>query len=269
MGYGDEIIATGLARGAARRGKRIAFGDGHKILWSHWCREMFARNPNIAPPGSEGASDLEWINHCKGHRLYNSQDKTNSKWVWNYDFAVQPGEFFFLPRERHLKLPDNCVVIEPNVPWQKSVAPNKDWGLQKYSEVAQALLDLGYPVIQFDHRNNRRMLPGVAVLHAVPFREAIAALSQARLYIGPEGGMHHAAAAVGVKAVVIFGGFPPPAVLGYGSHINLVGNSSVACGNYLPCEHCRAAMDSIPSADVIEWARWSLNGHGDKLAVGK
>src|SRR5262247_1548719 len=122
MGYGDEIIGTGLARGARERGRRVAFGDGKKILWGPWCSEMFQNNPNIARPGSEGAQDLQWIAHYKGSRQYNKL--VNGKWVWNYDFHVTPGEFFFDDIEKHIagKYVPGFVVIEPNVPWHKSVA---------------------------------------------------------------------------------------------------------------------------------------------------
>ena len=81
MGFGDEIVGTGLARGAFARGKQIAFGDGRSINWGPWCAEMFANNPNIAAPGSEGKTNLEWIYHCKGHRLYNKLQ--NDRWIWN------------------------------------------------------------------------------------------------------------------------------------------------------------------------------------------
>jgi hypothetical protein len=44
--------------------------------------------------------------------------------------------------------------------------------------------------------------------------------------------------------VVLFGGFIPPAVTGYNTHTNLTGGA-VACGSFLPCDHCRAAMLNI------------------------
>ncbi len=31
LGYGDNLMATGMARGAACRGKRIAFGNGRRL----------------------------------------------------------------------------------------------------------------------------------------------------------------------------------------------------------------------------------------------
>lgn len=255
MGYGDEIIGTGLARGAKARGKRIAFGDGKKIDWGGWCEEMFRNNPNIAKPGSEGQSDLEWINHCKGARLYNSLDRVNRRWIWNYDFKVKPGQFYFNQNEKDFasSFAKNFIVIEPNVPWQKEVASNKDWGEQNYRTVASALKKSGYRMIQFKHKNSRRILSEAQIVETVFFREVIAALSRASLYIGPEGGMHHAAAAVGVSAVVLFGGFIPPEVMGYDNHTCLTGGVK-ACGNVKPCKHCHDAMNSITAQQVIDAA---------------
>ena len=67
-------MAAGLAKGAKARGKRIAFGDGKQIIWDHHSEQIFRGNPNIARPGDEGATDLEWINYYRGNRLYNVQE---------------------------------------------------------------------------------------------------------------------------------------------------------------------------------------------------
>jgi ADP-heptose:LPS heptosyltransferase len=249
MGYGDEIIGSGLARGARARGFRVAFGDGVKIHWSSWCPEIFYNNPNVASPGSENSKDLIWVHHYKGKRKYNKLE--NGKWVWNYDFRPARGEFFFDEAEINIikSFKPGFVVIEPNVPWQKEVAQNKDWGEGKYEEVARRLMLQGVKVIQFKHKNSRRMIKSASIVELPKFRHVIAALSQASLYIGPEGGMHHAAAAVAVPAVVIFGGFIPPEVTGYDFHVNLTGGVK-ACGNIMPCAHCRLAMNKISVDEV-------------------
>jgi len=252
VGFGDEIIGSGLARGARYQGKRVAFGDGQKIYWSSWCPEIYYNNPNVAPPGSERSKDLIWVDHYKGRRKYNKL--VDGRWVWNYDFKPVPGEFFFDEQEINIakSFKPGFVVVEPNVPWQKEVASNKDWGEGKYEEVARRLMLNGVKVIQFKHKNSRRVVPGAAVAEIPKFRHVIAALSQASLYIGPEGGMHHAAAAVGVPAVVVFGGFIPPQVTGYDGHTNLTGFGVEACGNIKPCDHCRKAMSSISVDDVLD-----------------
>jgi Glycosyltransferase family 9 (heptosyltransferase) len=255
IGSGDEIIGTGLARGMHERGKLAAFGDGHKIIWGPWCKDVFANNPNIAAPGSEQRGDIVWIAHYKGCRKYNKL--VNGRWHWNYDFKVRPGEFYFSETEKRIR--DNqswlkdFIVIEPNVEWHKAVAPNKDWGAANYDQLTERLLGRGHRVLQFIHKNSRRRLGGVDTLEFHRFRDAIAVLSLARLYIGPEGGMHHAAAAVGIDAVVIMGGFIPPSVVGYDRHINLTGGAE-ACGTIGPCEHCRQAMANISVDEVWDSA---------------
>jgi len=266
MGFGDELMATGMARGAKARGKRIAFGNGRQIIWGPWSKSMFRHNPNIARPGDEGASDLEWVEHYKGHRLYNRV--RGNRWVWNMQFRAQPGELFFSDDELGFaeRAGDGFVLIEPNVPLQKSVAVNKDWGVQKYQAVVERLSHDGQRVVQFDYGRNR--LSGVDILPVPDFRHALAIEARAALYIGPEGGLHHGAAAVGIHAVVLFGGFIPPAVTGYETHTNLTGGVAVACGSFNRCEHCRAAMSAISVDEVHEAAcSYLRRGCGDRSSA--
>jgi len=246
MGIGDEIMATGMARGAAARGVRIAFGDGHRIIRGPWCEQAFRGNPNIA---HATGGTIEWVKYYKGHRIYNRPGA--GRWIWNYDFKTTPGEFYFDAGERALMMERCGVLIEPNVPWQKSVAPNKDWGLARYQRLADMLRAAGIPVLQFSYGRDR--LDGVEIINVASFREAAAALAGMTLAVVPEGGLHHAAAAVGTPAVVIFGGFIPPAVTGYASHINLAAGGE-ACGSWSRCDHCRRALGSITVEQVYGFA---------------
>jgi len=257
MGFGDEIMATGMARGASERGRRIAFGDGKRIIFGPWSEPMFRHNPNIARPGDERSPDIEWIAHHKGHRLYNSVSPDRKRWIWNMDFRPAPGELFFDESERTFAqaVGSDFILIEPNVPRQKSVAPNKDWGVAKYQEVADRMLAHGHRVFQFGHGRDR--LAGVGVIHTPDMRLALSVLSRTSLYIGPEGGLHHGAAAVGIPAVVLFGGFIPPQVTGYPTHTNFTGGAA-ACGSLYECAHCRAAMAAITVEQVCEAAQAHL-----------
>jgi hypothetical protein len=257
MGIGDQLLGTGMARGAVARGKRIAFGDGSRIIWDKNSVEIFRKNKNIAIPGSERDDDIEWIPFYRGHRLYNRQEA--GRWVWNYEFRPIPGELFFSAVESNFanRISPDFVLIEPNVPWWKSVAVNKDWGVRKYQAVADELRAKGHRVAQFSYGKVR--LQGVEVINAGDFRTAVAALAKARFAILPEGGLHHGAAAVGVRSVVIFGGFIPPAVTGYDFHINLTGGSE-ACGSIHECQHCRAALDAISVEDVLGACKKLIKG---------
>jgi ADP-heptose:LPS heptosyltransferase len=256
IGLGDNLIATGMARGAHARGKRIAFGDGQQIIWDNNSETIFRGNPNIAAPGDENAADIEWIAFHRGHRIYNRQGANN--WIWNYDFRPIPGEFYFsddelrYARRQHGR---GFIVIEPSLPPRKGSSPNKDWGFKNYLKLAQRLTEQGHVVRQFKYSGVDRHIDHVRP-HIKPptFRHAAAVLANAALYIGPEGGLHHAAAAVGIPAVVLFGAWIPPQVTGYDTHTNIsVGGSYDFCGSLKQCDHCREAMARI-SVDEVEAA---------------
>lgn len=263
MGIGDNIMATGMAKGAKARGRRIAFGDGNKIRWDNNSAQIFFGNPNIAPPGQEHHKDLEWIKYYKGgpnSRIYNEQ--VSNRWVWHPErFKAIPGEIFLTTKEvawaeLHGK---GFIVIEPNVPNNKSCAPNKQWPIDRFNDVARVLKSEGHEVVQFTYPTAKYRLQDSKVIATPTFRHAVAVLKNAKLAILPEGGLHHAAAAVSTPAVVLFGGFIPPAVTGYDQHVNLTGGAE-ACGSHTRCDHCVKAMDAITVAEVLAAAERLLNG---------
>ncbi|TGT76729.1 MULTISPECIES: glycosyltransferase family 9 protein [unclassified Mesorhizobium] len=246
-------MATGMARGAAARGKRIAFGDMRRIRWDANSEKIFRGNPNIAWPGAEGRSDIEWIPYYKGHRIYNRQ--VGDRWEWNLDFHAVPGEMYFSDEEKIAgeRYGKRFVLIESNIEAYKSCAPNKDWGRRNYQRIADELKNKGYRVAQFAYEKSGPLLHNVETFQTSSFRSAVAILANAALYIGPEGGLHHAAAAVDTPAVVLFGGFIPPSVTGYAPHANLTGGAE-ACGSLKPCEHCLQAMQRITCDEVLDLA---------------
>ncbi len=251
MGIGDDIIATSFAKGAKYRGELIAFGNGQKIIWGPYSEMIFKSNPNIARPGQERLPNVKWVNYYKGHRIYNTQG--NDRWIWNYQFHVTPGEIFLgteLPWQNN-----NLIIIEPNVP-KKRCAPNKQWPIDRWHFLVKELTSIGLTVKQLEYGASNQVAEGI---QTKTFQNAVYWLTSARLAILPEGGLHHAAAAVGTPAVVLFGGFVPPSVLGYDSHINLTGGA-VACGSFGRCEHCIDAMNNITVDEVIQSVRKILNG---------
>jgi ADP-heptose:LPS heptosyltransferase len=171
------------------------------------------------------------------------------------DFSPTPGEVFLDDIERNAgkRAGSGFVLIEPNIEAWKSVAPNKDWGRKNYQAVVDRLVGAGHRVVQFAYPKAGLPLRGVQSIITTSFRDAVSVLSNAALYLGPEGGLHHASAAVSIPAVVLFGGFIPPSVTGYPTHANLTGGAE-ACGSLKPCEHCRMAMERITVEEVVEEA---------------
>lgn len=261
MGFGDQLMATGLAKGAKARGKRIAFGDGNKILWDHYSDVIFRGNPNVARPGSEQDDDLEWIHFYRGHRLYNRHDVAANKWVWSPKWRPKPGELFFAPDEMHAtySLPKPYILVEPHASNWKVQSTNKQWPLARYVEVIRLLKKDGHHVVQL---KQGLQLPRTYPVESPSFRHAAAIISKASLFIGSEGGLHHAAAAGGIPAVVIFGGWIPPQVTGYDFHVNLAHGKP--CGSLFPCPHCQKAMEAISVEQVYEAAQRLLNGRQER-----
>ena len=255
MGFGDAIMATARARGFHAQGKLAAFGDGRRIKWTNYCDDIFANNPNIARPGAEGKQNLVWFPHYKKHLVYCKYDGLKHRYVWNYDFSAEPGELFFNDPGNRLPLASKSyIVIEPNVAWQRTVNVNKDWGAGKYEKVAKALIERGHTIVQCIHGNSRRKIPGAYYAVTATFHEAIQIMSDASLFIGPEGGNHHAAAAIGVPAIILWGGWSPPETMGYKTQIKLTGGATEACGITYPCSHCRGAFDNISIDEVYHAA---------------
>ena len=256
MGFGDELMGSGLARGAASRGKRIAFGDGNRIIWHKNAHAILAGNPNVAEPGSEGASDLQWVTHYPGARAYARM--VQRVWKFEPEFRAAPGEVTLSDDERRFAdmVRRGFVLIEPNV---KRVAPNKQWPRERYQAVADHLKARGHRVLQFDTGEFR--LEGINYLTAPTFRDAMALIERAALYIGPEGGLHHSAAAMATQAVVIFGGFNSPELFGYAGHTSIFSGDGLGCGRQDPCKHCRHCMGMISADQVIAAAE-------ERLAIG-
>lgn len=270
MGYGDELIASGQARGAKARGKRIAFGNGQLILWHRFAFEIFDNNPNVAPPGSESAEDIEWVANHVGARPYNRDNKIERKWEFVPGQIKAPGEVFFKPEEldwaKRNAPTDPFVLVEPNVPKFKASAPNKQWPLDRYQDLTNRLRARGLKVVQFRYElpyGPGHALSGAQGVHAPSFRHALALLRHARLFLGPEGGLHHGAAAVDVPAVVLFGSYISPSVTGYAHHHNHYTGMQNGCGSYDMCEHCVQGMQRIKTDDVLASCEQALEERKD------
>lgn len=221
-------MATALVKRARQRTIRpIVIGDGSQIHWS----EIFDGNPNIS---REITPDCVWVKAYPGRRDYQRRIHED-RIEWNDAFHADPGEIYLTDEERGF--PDRSFVyIEPNV--KGTVNPNKDWGFDNWQKVVDAL-----PGIHFVQGSGRR-LERVSQRDTRSFRYACGLLSHACLFVGTDGGLHHAAAALGVRAVVVWGGLVSPKILGYADHLNLC-RAQTFCGSQKKCGHCEEALGRI------------------------
>lgn len=279
MGIGDDLMALGEARVLHNQtGLPVAIGDGKRI----WTSSVFAEVPFLAQPGAIHRVSVAWLANYPGNRPYINYEATRElgrevlrlkgatsdeprmllkaagRWLFN-KYEPIPAEVMLSKKVRikakRLRMElGPYVVIEPHI--KRKAPPGKEWGWDKYEEVARTLskdirlVQVGQPGLQ--------KLPKVHYHATNSMLEAIAVLGRAVGYIGPEGGLHHGAAAVNTPGVVIYGGYVSPDVTGYARHHTMYSPEGSPCGSRGHCGHCVRAMGGITPSDVIDAVRAHL-----------
>ena len=231
MGYGDVLMTMGEA-------KRLHEQTGKKVcLPRRYCPELYDGIEYITDDPAKA-----------GIVLKNPFPATDILRTTNKKIAFKK----YKPYPADLKITDldlsrfgDFIFIEPHTKTLTS-ANNRDWGWENFCElVARVPFRFVQPFYGL------HVLPGVEPLRTNTFLDAVAVLRQARTGVMAEGGLMHAAAAVGVPSVVIFGGFISPENTGYDMHSNLFAGGE-PCGHRFPCPHCREAMKLITVDQVAE-----------------
>ena len=260
MGYGDDLMATGEVKElrAIYPEAKFVIGDGVKYYWS----EIFENNPYIIQGNNlKKHSDIKWVSNYLGNRPYRKYktEQEKDRYVWNNAYSAKKGEIFFTEEENEIstkiineikkKFKDKKIIyIEPNVKNKKGYK-NRDWGFSKWQEVVSSL-KLNYVFIQGTFGKQKK-LQDVINVHGLNFRTACSIIEKSDLFLGTEGGFHHAAAALNKKGVVIFGGFISPKITGYDSHSNIyIDIKGSPCGSKNICNHCLECMEKI-TPDII------------------
>ena len=198
---------------------------------------VFENNPRIVRAPARNARRL--IN-CSGSRPYIAA-KGPEQWYWKR-WPIAPGEIYLSESEREFAAGyQGAVLIEPHT---KVISSNKAWIWDRW----QALVDCGGEFIQIGPAGTQ-LLRGVRFVETPSFRHACAVLAESRAFVGTEGGLHHAAAALGIPAVVLFSEFISPQITGYPMHRNLR-HAGPACGSRIPCAGCKASMEAITVEEV-------------------
>lgn len=246
MGWGDDLMVLGeaQAKSAKMNRKPIAIVDGagnlvKSTLFNHQtCISGLYRPEEYT------------LTMGPGGRPYIAGHSVDAR-VWR-KYKPKPARIVFNRQEQEFMatLPSGYVVVEPHVKQYGGGKANKDWGFDRYQNVVKKLPEIHW--VQMGDGTGQR-LEGVTYIQTPTFRLACAVLSKARGYLGPEGGLHHAAAAVGIPAVVIFGGYISPEVTGYDSHINLFTGQELGCGKHAKCD-CDC-MARITEDEVVNMTR--------------
>jgi hypothetical protein len=259
MGWGDEIIAGGQARRMHREsGMRVRIVDkGGRMRWS----DVWAGLPYVVHPLEQVKETFNLLN-APGARPYIQYPFnrcigcTYSGWRCR-DY---PPEWTFHVSEPYFamgqlsKLPSDpfppLVYIEPTISIEGN--QNKQWGVDKWVELVRRNPNVTF--VQCGNPHTGCPLPGAFYIETPTFRHAVAVMSLCNTAVLPEGGLHHAARALGKRVVVLFGGTVNVDSMGYPEHVNIV--EGEPCGNWKPCPHCVDAWNRV-EVDRVSNAMWS------------
>jgi ADP-heptose:LPS heptosyltransferase len=233
-------MAVGEARALHKAsGKAVLVIGAHgRPMWS----EVFEGNPYILKR-YPGRPFVRLINGG-GVRPY-IELKTPERWYWR-PYQPKPGELFFTPDELAFAEPyRGMVMVEPNV--KQLGHTNKAWIPSRWQELVDTL---PLPWVQCVQPGGQPLDELVRCVETPTFRHACAVLSVCEAFVGTDGGLMHAAAAVGVPAVILWSEFTSPDICGYKTMVNLR-HAGKPCGWRTNCKECRIAMDKISVAEVV------------------
>jgi hypothetical protein len=242
VGFGDILMSIGEAKRLHQKtgGQKvlIAGRDGRPVK-----SDLLNGIPYLVtsqPGASRGP-----FQRLAGGRPY-IVGKTNERWTWR-KYRPLPGEIVFTQSELEFaQRYRGRVMIEPRT---KPIGhDNKAWLAPRWRELAQALDAEGIPTIQCAPDG---VVPVTDTSALTPsFRYACAVLSVSKAFIGTEGGLMHAAAAVGVPGVILWSHFIAPEVTGYSMHRN-IRHAEGWCGMRTKCPQCAESMARITTTEVV------------------
>jgi hypothetical protein len=241
MGLGDHLLASGRARKLHQEtGLPVLIVGRHNTrYWS----DLWDGVPYIIrrPAGRRYTTMIDG----SGVRAYIA-GKSAERWTWR-PFVPTPAQIVLTPTELAFAEPyRGMVMVEPNV---KAIGHgNKAWLWDRWQRVVATLPEARF--VQCIPSGLQPTLHGVSWVVTPTFRHACAVLSVCKAFVGTEGGLMHAAAAVGTPAVILWSEFISPDITGYTMHRN-IRHAGKACGMRTDCPGCRASMEAITVEEVV------------------
>tara|TARA_Y100001970_G_scaffold166351_1_gene203467 strand:+ start:32702 stop:33562 length:861 start_codon:yes stop_codon:yes gene_type:complete len=282
MGFGDDLMITAFAELEKKKHpeKQLVIGNLEEKKMYHSI--IYNNNPNICPIGEiDRNKPIHFINYHERNRPYIDYTKSNNQnWSWNTFFSPTPGKLYFTKDEISNA---HSLLNQAKEYWNKKNShkykgiiffeststkttkdfyyykmKNKDWGFENWKQLILRLKD-DFLLIQSIHENSIEFENVFYASEKFDFRTACALIQFCDLFIGPEGGFGHAAAALSKKAVLYFGGWIHPKVTGYSFHENIYYEDvNSPCGSVgYECKHCEDARNAI-SVDYFEKKIYSI-----------
>jgi hypothetical protein len=175
--------------------------------------------------------------------------------------APKKPEIFLTPEEKKC-----CALPTGSKPWiaihstgVTEMTENKNWYPKRFMELSKRLRDT-FRVVQLGRKSDPLLEVDLDLRGKVHPREAAAVLASCSGLVCQVGYLMHAAAAVGTRAVVIYGGFEAPWESGYEQNINLFTKLPCSpCWLREPCPYDKECMKQISVDDVLNSVSLALN----------
>jgi ADP-heptose:LPS heptosyltransferase len=127
---------------------------------------------------------------------------------------------------------------------------NKNWGAEKFAQLAN-LLAPSFSLMQLGDAGDPPLPVQINLCGKIGIRQVFQALRQCVLFVGQVGFLMHAATAVEVPSVIIYGGFEAPWQSGYGQNVNLYNAVPCApCWLESKCPHGKKCLEEITPEHV-------------------
>ena len=267
MGYGDQIMAVGLAEALYRSDPSAGPVMICDCAGAPRDQPLWHGNPAIGVRVGGPTRTIRCGGGCLPYLQYPYSSETGLRFSSTYRAADYRGHIYLTQAELergHVARAQHgdFVLLEPTPSDRKN--PNRCWPRASWQALAVQLKEAGLPVVQFHHADSDRLV-GVPCVDSPTFRDACGIMTGARLLVVLEGGLAFAAAALSVPTVVLWGGCISAPVLSYPEQVNLVDPSpETPCGSFKTCHHCAAAWARLTPERVSEAIQHTLQGvpHG-------
>jgi len=278
MSLGDDLLCTAVLREARRRGQPFAMMTDRP--------ELFAHNSDpsdLIPVDDYYAATLAHLGTRVVYPYYlGHSPESADRDVFPPGHIIEEmcrvagltGEISLRPYLHLTPAERSAGAIHPRqiaVHSTGSAAAipyaNKEWGPQKFAEVAR-LLAPDFHLVQIGSANDPALPVQTDLRGKTALRATAAILANSLAFVGLEGFLVHLARAVECRAVVVFGGRSLPSTFGYTAHRNLIGPVSCSpCGLRNTCDRDRECMGVIAAATVAGAAREVALGPRTSLPV--
>ena len=254
-GIGDALWLTALAKNFKHQRPKDEFIP----VTSH--PEIFKYNPDIytsltfEEDNEIGDGEKVGLNFdVKTHAIdgYCKQLGLSPPFIRRNFIYLTEKEIEVASRKLHSSL--RIIAVQSQAgPWTR----NKDWIHERFEEVITYFRSGGYRCLQIGGDEDKRLGECVDFFGSV--REVAALMSRCKLFIGPVSAGMHIASAVGIPAVIVFGGREDPNVITLENHFPIYTKMECSpCWRVEPCQN-KTCMENIYSHTVIEMAELILS----------